>query len=48
MKDRKIRYLPVLSASKRLVGMVSIGDLNAWRIIHQEVELKYLHDCLYG
>lgn len=27
MKDRQIRRLPVMSADKRLVGMLSLGDL---------------------
>ena len=48
MKERRVRHLPILSGSNRLVGVVSIGDLNAWEIEHQEMELQYLHEYLYG
>ena len=48
MRDSRIRHLPVLGPGRQLAGLISIGDLNAWDIAHQEVEIKHLHDYLYG
>ena len=37
MTDRRIRHLPVCK-DKRLVGIVSIGDLVKWKISEVEAE----------
>ncbi len=48
MKNRRIRHLPVLDADGRLLGMVSIGDLNA-RLEHaHEQHIHLLNEYLYG
>jgi CBS domain-containing protein len=48
MKNRRIRHLPVVDTDGRLLGMVSIGDLNA-RLEHaQEQHIHLLNEYLYG
>jgi CBS domain-containing protein len=46
--QRRIRHLPVVDADDRLVGMISIGDLNAWDLNGQEVKIAALEEYLYG
>lgn len=48
MKTRRIRHLPVVGDGMQLHGMVSIGDLNAYRANNQEVTITFLHEYLYG
>jgi len=48
MRNRRIRHLPVVSLEGPLVGMVSIGDLNAWHLEGQEKTIHYLKEYLYG
>jgi|SRR5579863_5137543 len=48
MRSRRIRHLPILDAEGEVVGVVSIGDLNAHLTTHQEVEIHYLHEYLHG
>lgn len=45
---RRIRHLPVVEADGRLMGMVSLGDLNAHQAMSQEQTIHYLHEYLYG
>jgi CBS-domain-containing membrane protein len=40
MSDQQVRRLPVLNRQKRLVGIVSLGDL-AWR--HSDSAAQALH-----
>lgn len=47
-KNRRIRHLPVLDDDDRLVGMISIGDLNAYESHEQETTIRFLHEYLYG
>jgi CBS domain-containing protein len=47
-KNRRIRHLPVVDADDALVGVVSIGDLNAYHADSQEVTIHYLHEYIYG
>ena len=47
-KERRIRHLPILDAQSQLVGLVSIGDLNAWMIDGHEATIHHLHEYLYG
>src|SRR5690606_38235690 len=37
MKTRRIRHLPVIDEDQNLLGMISIGDLNAHELNGQEV-----------
>ncbi len=48
MKTRRVRHLPVLDADGGVVGLVSIGDLNAHLSDHQESTIHSLHEYLYG
>ena len=48
MRSRRIRHLPILDAEGEVVGVVSIGDLNAHLTTHQEVTIHYLHEYLHG
>jgi len=48
LKHKRIRHLPVLDEDQRLVGMISIGDLNAWELNGQEVAIANLHEYIYG
>jgi CBS domain-containing protein len=47
MKNRRIRHLPVCDGD-RLLGMVSIGDLNAQQAHDQEQHIHLLNEYLYG
>jgi len=46
--ERRIRHLPVVDAEGRVEGMISIGDVNAWRLDGQATTIHYLHEYLYG
>src|SRR5450755_3994512 len=48
MKNRRIRHLPVLDEADHLLGVVSIGDLNAYLSHDQEVTIHILHEYIYG
>ena len=48
MKNRRIGHLPVVDGEQRLVGLISIGDLNAHQATAQEPTIHLLHEYLYG
>jgi len=48
MMNRRIRHLPVVDGDRRLHGMISIGDLNAWHLNTQEQTIHLLNEYLYG
>jgi len=48
MKHRRIRHMPVVDEHRRLQGLISIGDLNAYQANTQELTIHYLHEYLYG
>lgn len=48
MKNRRIRHLPILDTEGDVVGLISIGDLNAFLTSHHEVTIHYLHEYLHG
>jgi CBS domain-containing protein len=48
MKNRRIRHLPVVNAAGKLLGMISIGDLNALEVNGQQTTIHLLHEYLYG
>ncbi len=48
MKNRRIRHLPVLDDADHLIGVVSIGDLNAHMSHDQEVTIHILHEYISG
>jgi CBS domain-containing protein len=47
-KNRRIRHLPVVDDEGGLVGLVSIGDLNAYQTSSQEYTIHFLHEYIYG
>ena len=47
MKNRRIRHLPVME-HETLLGMISIGDLNAFENNSQERTIHLLHEYIYG
>jgi CBS domain-containing protein len=48
MKDRRVRHLPVCDDDGDLLGLISIGDVNAFHASHQEAQITYLNEYLYG
>ena len=48
MMTRRIRHLPVVDGGGQLLGVVSIGDLNAYRQADQEQTIFLLNEYLYG
>ncbi len=48
MKERRVRHLPVCDHEGDLLGMISIGDVNALHATHQEATIHYLNEYLYG
>jgi CBS domain-containing protein len=48
LRNRRIRHLPVVDDRRRLRGLVSIGDLNAWMLDGQQATIHYLHEYIYG
>lgn len=46
--QRRIRHLPVVDQDHRLIGLISIGDLNAWDLDGQESKIAALEEYLYG
>ncbi|MFM9961083.1 MAG: CBS domain-containing protein [Planctomycetaceae bacterium] len=48
MKSHRIRHLPVVGTQGELLGVLSIGDLNAHLANDQEVTLHFLNEYLHG
>jgi signal-transduction protein with cAMP-binding, CBS, and nucleotidyltransferase domain len=48
MQSRRVRHLPVCNSEGRLLGLISIGDINARHVSDQEVTIMHLHEYLYG
>ncbi|MBC8184380.1 CBS domain-containing protein [candidate division KSB1 bacterium] len=47
MTENRVRHLPILS-QKRLVGIISIGDVVKGQIQESQVENRYLKDYIEG
>ena len=47
-RDKRVRHLPVVDEHGKALGVVSIGDANAWAMDHQQAEIHYLQEYLYG
>ena len=48
MKNRRIRHLPVCDGDGNLLGLISIGDLNAYDASNQEATIHFLNEYIYG
>jgi len=48
MTGRRIRHVPICDDEGRLLGLVSIGDINAWRTDGQREEIHYLSEYIHG
>ena len=48
MSTQWIRQMPVVDRAGRLLGIVSIGDVNAHLISKDGVEISFLHDYIEG
>jgi CBS domain-containing protein len=47
MRSRRIRHVPVVDTEGFVVGLVSIGDMNAWRYSRCEVALHQVEDYVW-
>ncbi len=48
MMNRRIRHLPVCDGEGHILGMVSIGDHNAFNASNQEATIHFLSEYIYG
>jgi CBS domain-containing protein len=48
MKSRRIRHLPVVSPDGDLMGMVSLGDVNAFYAGNQSHQIEWLNEYVLG
>ncbi len=48
MRDRRVRHLPVCDGDGAVLGLVSIGDLNAYHASSQEAQIHFLSEYVYG
>src|SRR5207302_2820005 len=48
MKNRRIRHLPLVDGDRRVQGVISIGDLNAYHLNSQEQTIFLMQEYIYG
>jgi CBS domain-containing protein len=48
LMNRRIRHLPVCDDEGHLLGLLSIGDLNAHEASHREATIHFLNEYIYG
>lgn len=48
MQQKRVRHVPVCGANGRIMGMISIGDVNAYHASNQEAHINFLSDYIYG
>ena len=48
MRTQWIRQMPVVDPGGGLVGIISLGDLNAYMLSEGDVEITFLHDYIQG
>jgi CBS domain-containing protein len=48
MATRRIRHVPVCNCDGKLLGMVSMGDVNALHASSQEAHITFLNEYIYG
>jgi CBS domain-containing protein len=48
MLQKRIRHVPICDSTGLLHGMISIGDVNAYHASHQEAQITFLNEYIYG
>jgi len=48
MREKRVRHLPIIDDHGKPIGMISIGDLNAWMLVHEKKTVVALQAYLYG
>ena len=48
MKTHSIRQVPVVADDGKLLGIISMENINAHLITEEELEIKFLHDYVEG
>jgi CBS domain-containing protein len=48
LKERRIRHMPVIDAEGHLLGMISIGDLNAYEAFSLEQTIFLMDEYIHG
>lgn len=48
MRARRCRHLPVVDVEGELLGLISIGDVNAHNAQRRDMELHFLSEYVYG
>jgi CBS domain-containing protein len=48
MRDQRIRHMPVCDEEGELLGIVSLGDVNAFYASNQASEIHFLNEYIYG
>ena len=48
MKDRRVRHVPVIDGEHELVGLISMGDVNACHASNQASQIEFLNEYIYG
>jgi len=48
MQQKRVRHVPVCDRNGRVMGIVSIGDVNAYHATNQEAHINFLSEYIYG
>lgn len=48
MRSRRIRHIPICDDEGTLMGLISIGDINAHHATQQSMQIHYLNEYIYG
>lgn len=48
MRSRRIRHVPICQDDGSLLGLISIGDINAHHATQQSMQIHYLNEYIYG
>lgn len=48
MRSRRVRHIPICHDDGRLMGLISIGDINAHHATQQWMQIHYLNEYIYG
>ncbi len=48
MKHKRIRHLPIVDDEMRMLGLISIGDLNAHLMVDQTKTVDAMREYIYG